>query len=160
MLSALTTSDKINAVLLFVTALGVTAAFWQLRAAARAQRAIFLKDLYLQLRTDPDVAHAYYLIEYDNFVYDEGFHGSELEPKLDRLLTVIDLVCEMHLQNVISKREMQFFHYQFRRVAQNAGVRSYLRFLNGIYAQSKLDHKPFCSFQAHSREDLAREYAA
>lgn len=148
-------NDKINAVLLVVTALGVVAAFWQLRASARAQRAMFLKDLYLQLRTDPDVAKAYYLIEYDQFHYDGAFHGSDLEPKIDRLLTVIDLVCELHAQGTITKREMQFFCYQFRRVAQNEGIRGYLRFLNDIYAKSNLDHKPFCGFQAYAEKDLA-----
>lgn len=112
----LSAADKINTALLLVTALGVLAAFWQIRAGARASRATFLKDLYLQLRTDADVARAFYLIEYDEFIYDHNFHGSELEPKIDRLFTLIDLVCEMRSQGVISKREMNFFDYQFGRV--------------------------------------------
>lgn len=39
--------------LLLVTALGVVAAFWQIRAGARAQRTTFVKDLYMQQRTTP-----------------------------------------------------------------------------------------------------------
>lgn len=150
MIEILSPADKINAVLLLVTALGVLAAFWQIRAGARAQRAIFLKDLYLQLRTDVDVARAFYLIEYDKFVYDCSFHGSEVEPKIDRLLTLIDLVCEMRAQAVISKREMSFFDYQFGRVARNVEIQSYLSFLNDFYGMNGMKQKPFSAFQTYS----------
>lgn len=117
MLDSLTAADKINAALLLVTALGVLAAFWQIRGGARAQRATFLKDLYMQLRTDADVRDAFYAIEYGRFEYDSQFHDSPLEPKVDRLLTLIDLVCEMRGQGIMSRREMTFFEYQFGRVA-------------------------------------------
>ena len=150
MIELLSAADKINTALLLVTALGVLAAFWQIRAGARAQRATFLKDLYLQLRTDADVARAFYLIEYDEFIYDHNFHGSELEPKIDRLLTLIDLVCEMRSQGVISKREMNFFDYQFGRVDRNEGIRSYLAFLNGFYERQGMARKPFSAFQTYS----------
>lgn len=104
----LSISDKINTALLFVTAIGFVAALWQVRASARTQRATFLKDLYMQLRTDTDVAYAFYLIEYGKFSYDRNFHDSELEKKIDRLLTFIDLVCEMRAQKIITEREMNF----------------------------------------------------
>jgi hypothetical protein len=151
MADVLSVSDKINTALLFVTALGVIAAFWQIRAGARAQRATFLKDLYMQLRTDSEVARAFYLIEYGEFTYDSQFHGSELEPKIDRLLTLIDLVCEMRAQKVITKREMNFFAYQFSRVAQDENIQHYLKFLNGFYAQNGLNRKPFSAFQAYAK---------
>lgn len=150
-MTAITLADKINSALLLVTAFGVLAAFWQIRSAARAQRANFLKDLYLQLRTDTDVARAFYLIEYDEFIYDESFHGSEIEPKVDRLLTLIDLVCEMRAQHIISKREMGFFEYQFRRVASNYSIQEYLNFLNNFYARNGLRQKPFLAFQNYAK---------
>lgn len=151
MLDDLSVSDKINAALLLVTALGVIAAFWQVRAGARAQRATFLKDLYMQLRTDTEVAKAFYLIEYGEFIYDQDFHGSELEPKIDRLLTLIDLVCEMRNQKVITKREMLFFAYQFSRVARDESIQRYLSFLNHFYARNGLNRKPFSAFQEYAR---------
>lgn len=154
MLEALTIADRINAALLLFTALGVVAAFWQIRAGARAQRATFLKDLYMQLRTDSEVARAFYLIEYCEFTYNAEFHGSELEPKIDRLLTLIDLVCEMRAQRVITKREMSFFDYQFNRVARNQEILKYLHFLNGFYKRNGLDRKPFSAFQAYAKLEL------
>jgi hypothetical protein len=152
---ALTIADKINAALLLVTALGVLAAFWQIRAGARAQRATFLKDLYMQLRTDSEVAYAFYLIEYSEFKYDANFHGSDVEPKIDRLLTLIDLVCEMRAQRVITKREMSFFDYQFNRVAQDQNIQHYLRFLNGFYSQNGINRKPFSAFQGYAKLKLS-----
>lgn len=151
MLDSLTAADKINSALLLVTALGVLAAFWQIRAGARAQRATFLKDLYMQLRTDEDVREAFYAIEYGRFEYSVDFHDSALEAKIDRLLTLIDLVCEMREQSILSRREMGFFEYQFGRVARDPGIRAYLRFLSGVYSQNGVKHEPFAAFQSWSR---------
>lgn len=151
MFSEMSLADKINSALLLVTALGVLAAFWQIRVGARAQRATFLKDLYMQLRTDPAVAEAFYKIEYGEFNYAPDFHGSDLEPMIDRLLTLIDLVCEMRAQRIMTKREMSFFEYQFGRVAQDTNVQAYLSFLNTFYAQNGLTKKPFAAFQAYVR---------
>lgn len=144
-------NDKINSALLLVTALGVISALWQIRLGAKAQRATFLKDLYLQLRTDAGVAQAFYLIEYGNFEYDQNFHGAAVESQIDRLLTLIDLVCEMHAQKIISKREMSFFEYQFHRVASDRGIQQYLDFLNGFYKNNGLDRKPFSAFQNYAK---------
>ncbi len=147
-------ADKINTALLLVTALSVVAAFWQIRTAAKAQRATFLKDLYMQLRTDEAVAEAFYLIEYSEFTYGPTFHGSPLEKKVDRLLTLIDLVCEMRSQSVISEREMEFFRYQFIRVATDPAIREYLSFLDSFYKRVGMDRRAFPAFQAFSKEQL------
>jgi membrane-associated PAP2 superfamily phosphatase len=147
-------ADKINTALLLVTALSVAAAFWQIRTAAVAQRATFLKDLYMQLKSDEAVAEAFYLIEYAKFTYDSTFHGSPLEKKVDRLLTLIDLVCEMRGLGVISKREMEFFRYQFLRVATDPAIRQYLSFLDSFYRSVGVDRRAFPAFQAFSQEQL------
>lgn len=151
MFDVFSVADLINMVLLCVTTGGVFAAFRQLKASAKAQRATFLKDLYMQLRTDDAVAEAFYLIEYSEFEYDRNFHGSSLERKVDRLLTLIDLVCEMHDQKIISKREMEFFEYQFSRVASDSAVREYLEFLDGFYQRVGIERSAFPAFQRFSR---------
>jgi hypothetical protein len=147
-------ADKINTALLLVTALSVVAAFWQIRTAAKAQRATFLKDLCMQLRTDEAVAEAFYLIEYSLFTYGPTFHGSPLERKIDRLLTLIDLVCEMRCQRVISAREMEFFRYQFLRVASDPAIRQYLIFLDSFYERVGMDRRAFPAFQKYSAQQL------
>lgn len=52
----------------------------------------------------------------------------------------------MREQEVITKREMGFFDYQFGRVACDQGVMKYLQFLDGVYEQNGLKRKPFSAF--------------
>lgn len=143
-------ADTINTALLLVTAFGVLAALWQIHVNTRYQRANFLRDLYMQLRSDPAIVEAFYEIEYSKFVYGMDFHGSDLEPKMDRLLTLVDLVCEMRAQRIITKREMGFFVYSFDRVAQNKSVQAYLAYLNN-FAKNNHQKKPFAAFQVYAR---------
>lgn len=147
---ALTVSEWINALLLLVTALGVFAATGQLRVTAKTQRAVFLKDLYWRMRSDPDVQAAYYMIEYDQFRYDDKFHGSEDEPKVDRLLTLFDLVCELYWQGALTRRDMMFFTYQLRRVYNNSGVQNYLSFLERFYQANGVGKLPFDAYQRYA----------
>lgn len=105
----------------------------------------------MQLRSDPSVVEAFYKIEYQEFEYTEDFHGSELEPKMDRLLTLIDLVCEMRAQRIMTKREMSFFEYSFDRVAQDRSVREYLDYLNDFCKKAQIKKKPFAAFQAYAQ---------
>jgi hypothetical protein len=146
----LTTGDYINAALLVVTAIGVFAVFWQIRSAARSQRASFLKELYGDLRTEPAASEAFYQIEYGKFRYSGDFHGSDLEPKIDSLLTQLDLICELHLRGVLSRNEMGFFDYEIARVARDNEIKKYLEFLRHFYAEHDLERKPFASLQKYA----------
>ena len=74
--------DRIQLGLLLAGVIGIGLTYWQVRSNARTQRATFLKDLYSTLVSDALICEAYYLIEYDKFRYDAGFHDSELEPKI------------------------------------------------------------------------------
>ena len=143
--------------MLFVTTAGVLAAFWQIRIGARSQRATFLKDLYIQLRSDPAIVEAFYKVEYDKFEYGSDFHHSELEAKVDRLLTLIDLVCEMRAQRILTTREMSFFEYPLGRVAQNQSIQAYLRFLNDFYDHNEVSKKPFAAFQEYANRQKLKK---
>src|SRR5690349_8360586 len=95
-------ADIINAFLLGVTSIGIIFTFLQIRAARKTQKATFFKELYSTMFSDNDIRQVYYQIEYDEFVYDKNFHGSENEKLLDRLLSFADLVCDLYAQKVIS----------------------------------------------------------
>lgn len=154
MMVALSASEWINALLLLATVLGVLAATRQLRMTAKTQRAVFLKDLYWRMRSDPDVQAAYYMIEYDQFSYDDTFHGSEYEPKVDRLLTLFDLVCELYWQSALTKKDMMFFAYQMQRVYCNQDIQNYLSFLGKFYQANEVVKIPFAAYQKYAREVL------
>ncbi|MEQ1574398.1 MAG: hypothetical protein ABL993_09155 [Vicinamibacterales bacterium] len=153
----MSTADKINTGLLIAAVVGIAMTFWQVRVGVRTQRAQFLKDLYSTLVSDADIGKAYYLIEYGGFKYRPDFHGSEIEPKVDRLLGFADLVAELHLQGVISTREMTFFHYRFRRLLGDSGVRAYLEFLTSFYDSVGVAKEPYHSFQKVARKLVAQD---
>src|SRR5262245_1523345 len=128
-MDSMTTGDWINAALLLAALIAIGVTYWQVRAGAATQRAAFLKDLYSTFASDADMCDAYYQIEYGQFSYGPDFHRSPLERKVDRLLAFADLVCELHAQNVISEREMEFFRYRFLRLVRDSGIQQYLEFL-------------------------------
>jgi hypothetical protein len=150
-------ADALNIGLLAAAVAGIALTLWQVRIGVRTHRAQFLNDLYSKLVSDGDIGEAYYLIEYGKFEYGPDFHGSELEPKVDRLLGFVDLVAELHLQGVISRREMAFFDYRFRRLFSDAGVRAYLTFLAAFYERTGTHRDPFSSFQTVAHKLLATE---
>ena len=150
-LSMWSTADRINAALLVVAIVAILLTWWQARAGAKTQRASFLRDLYGTINSDEGIREAFYSIEYGNFIYDADFHGSEQERNVDRLLSFVDLICELHRRGVLTRREMQFFEYRFRRVAADQHVQAYLAFLKTFYAVNDTHTEPFPSFMIYSR---------
>jgi hypothetical protein len=134
---------------LLAASLAAWAAYRQFKASVQASRATLLKDLYLQFRTDQAAADAFYLIEYGQFRYSEEFHRSSDEPKIDRLLTLCDLVCAMHADGTLTEREMQYFKYQFKRIFGDASIQAYLTFLDDFYARNNMHKKSFEQFQIY-----------
>lgn len=99
--------------------------------------------------SDPDIRDAYYLVEYGEFVYDHSFHGSSNEKQIDRLLSFVDLVCDLFAQGIITEHEMSFFKYEFTRIHQNANVQGYLKFLKSFYDEVRTGTTPFPSFVSY-----------
>lgn len=147
-------TDRIQLGLLLAAVVGIALTFWQVRANARTQRASFLKDLYSTLITDPVISEAYYLIEYGNFAYGPDFHGSDIEPKIDRLLSFADLVCELSSLKIIKTKEMEFFRYRFVRIGADPGIEDYLKFLTGFYQRVGMTRRPFDNFVAYCKTTL------
>jgi hypothetical protein len=77
----------ISALAFLATTIAALAAYKQFKNSVQANRANLLRDLYMEFRTNKDIAQAFYLLEYDNFDY-AAFHGTEIEPKMDQLLTI------------------------------------------------------------------------
>jgi hypothetical protein len=92
--------------------------------------------LYSTIFTDPDIKKAFYLIEYEKFIYDESFHCSPDEQAFDRMFGFNDLVCDLYFQGVLTKREMAYFRYGFTRIYQNKEVVKYLDFLKSFFSDS------------------------
>ena len=153
-------ADITNIVLLLVAIIGIFFTYYQIKQGFKTQRAVFFKELYLTLFSDEVIRKAFYQIEYDRFVYDASFHGSSSEKTIDRLLSFIDLVCEIYEQKVITKREMSFFKYEIIRVYMNDNIQNYLKFLKDFYDLVEIGTIPFSSFISYCEKEAKKSIAS
>lgn len=142
-------ADVINFALLIMATTGVWLTFRQLKLNYRTQKATFFKDLYSIMYGDSDIREGLYLVNYDKFAYNKSFHGSQNEKFIDRMLSFLDLICDLYYQDVITDYEMKFFKYELSVVYKNEQIRQYLNFLRQHSKSKGLDTEPFPSFTAY-----------
>ena len=95
---------------------------------------------------DPAIKEGFYLIEYNKFIYDDGFHESKDEQCIDRLLTFLDLICDLYFQGVISKHEISFFEYELTKIYRNPYILKYLKEVAEGRLELGFQNKPAFSF--------------
>ena len=81
-----------------------------------------------KMHGDEVIQEAFLHIEYDRFEYNLQFHGSEWEPKIDRLLYFLDLVGSLAVAEDISLDDVVPVTYEIRRVFSDRGVNEYIGF--------------------------------
>jgi hypothetical protein len=135
--------DLINLLILVTAVVGAILVIMQIRSSNKTQRTVFLKDLYSTLYSDPEMRQAFYEIEYERFKYDDAFHDSPAEGRIDRFLGFLDMVCYLHSQGFLSLAEMEFFRYEMLRTYQNPEVRRYMAFLQQWFDQTAILDKPY-----------------
>ncbi len=62
------------------------ATFYQIRKSNIQNRIEYIVKLYNEFVNDENMIKMYYKLEYSEFIYNDNFHGSEEEKKLDKLL--------------------------------------------------------------------------
>lgn len=100
----------------------------------KIHQATLLKEFYTTMFSDEEIRKVWYMLEYNQFVYDENFHDSELEKPTDRLLTFIDLLCSLHARGVITAREILYFKYEIHQMYTNEALARYLTHVKNSYA--------------------------
>jgi hypothetical protein len=96
---------------------------------------------------DSDVLEIYYKIEYGEFRYDNEFHRSEEEIKLDKLIDMYDNIAKLYQLGNFTLQDLSYVAYRYLRVYQDEDVRRYLSFLDGWYIQRGMKVKPFFAFR-------------
>ncbi len=120
-------SDIISIASLFFAVVGGIFAYIQWKESVRNKRADYINDLTEKIRTDEDIREIIYMLEYDEFVYDETFHGSgETERKIDKTLSHFSYICYLQKTNQITKVEFGFFKYEIERIITNPQIEEYL----------------------------------
>lgn len=146
--------DIANVLLLIVAIFGIYYTYLQIESNYKTQKASFFKELYSTMYSDPEIIDIYYKIEYDTFNYGPKFHRSPEEKQLDRLLSFLDLICNLYEQKIITDYEMESFRYRIRRVYINHNILSYLKFLEKFYPTTGAETRPFQSFVSYCERTI------
>jgi hypothetical protein len=158
LVNQITIGDIIQVGALFIASVGLFLNLIQLRAANRQKRAEYIINMYNQSALDKDVLDIYYKIEYGNFTYDQEFHGSEEEIKLDKLIDMYDNIAKLYLLGNFTLRDLNYVAYRYLVVYQDESIGNYLSFLDTWYVQRGMKVKPFDAFRAVG-QILEKEYS-
>ena len=124
----------------------------QLRNATRERRVSKISDALLKLFDDKELSDIYYQIEYDKFIYDEEFHCSPDEKKLDRLLALFDTLAKLRSARLFKKKDLDLIAYEYLVVYQNESVRKYLAFLDEWFKKRGVKTQPFIHYRRVGKE--------
>lgn len=81
------------------------------------------------MRDDADIRDFIQQVEYNSFVFDSGFQGSQLEHKADKTLEYLSYICYLKEEHLIGEKEFAFVKYEIVHLLSNRDVVRYLRFL-------------------------------
>lgn len=85
-----------------------------------------IKDYLRVSREDKDVARFFYKVEYDERWYGTDFHGSELEPVVDKALTRYSYLIELFNDKVVDEKGFESAKYEITRILGNFDAQAYL----------------------------------
>jgi hypothetical protein len=158
-LDLMTTSDKINILLLFATAIGVFAAFRQLYISNKQKRADLILQLYNQFTSDLDMQDIYYRIEYGQFEYDKNtFHMSPDEKKLDKLIGLFSNIGQLYQMGIIKDADLNFIKYEYQVIYETEGVQEYFMTLDEWFQRRQISHLKFKPFREIGHKIIKANY--
>jgi len=150
----MTNVELIQTIANIATALTFALAAWQLEEANRQnrknavqKRSEYVIDLYNTFVNDKDMFDVYYKIEYSDFVYDNLFHGSDLEKKLDKLLGHFSNIGRLFHLGILTRNDLRFLEYEFLIIYQNKNIQAYLNFLDNWFHLRNINDKKFEYFR-------------
>jgi hypothetical protein len=142
----------IASIVLFLTWLSM-------RRHNRQKRAEFLIDLYNQYMADSDIMSIYYEIEYGQFEYNESFHQSESEKKLDKLLGIFENIAKLWEMDNITLEDVRIIAYEYIVVYQDHAVQEYLGFLDNWFRDRSIKVTPYAAFRRLGAKLLQQFYS-
>ncbi|MCX6601047.1 MAG: hypothetical protein NT025_05730 [bacterium] len=129
----------ITAVGAAATAVGVVAAFYQLRRQTKLQRSAFMKDVVWDM-LEPEAVEAFYRIGLakDGFVWREGFADSEEAQSLDTLIAYCDCLCYLKKNCVVDKSDWQLVQNMVDTVVRDECSAKYWQYWNEQARKEKI----------------------
>jgi hypothetical protein len=126
-----------------LAAIGLMLSFQQSRRSNAQTRSALVAECLKRFAEDEDIQRAFYAIEYSTFEYDGGFHGSEREREIDKLLRHFSNIALAWQGGLLSIRDVRPIQYYVLRVVRDAEVQAYLKFIASWSKQQKLGEHPY-----------------
>lgn len=121
-----TVGDIISFISMVLVVIGGCFGYHQWRKSVKIKRAEYLNELTEKIRTDNDNSKMIYILDYDLMWYDDTFHNSgEFERQMDKTLSFFTYICYLFENNLIEKREFNFFKYEINRILVNPSTIKY-----------------------------------
>jgi len=115
----------------------------QWNSAKRLKRAEFIDKIINITRFDKEIPHTMHTIEFAEKWYNKDFSHSDLQPKIDKLLSYIDYICYLYSSRNISRAEFKILKYKIAEICHSTSCRAYLW---NLYHYSKKKLGTDCSF--------------
>ena len=122
----ITITDYITMLGVIVAAIGVSITAWQLCRGNGLTSANSVAQCLKEFAADKDMQEIFYAIEYGDFKYGPGFHGSPEERLLDKLLQHFSVVALLWKNGFIKPTDLVTIKYYVVRIMGNEEVKKYV----------------------------------
>jgi hypothetical protein len=144
-------TDFLKIIAILFAAVGLYLNYWQLRKANNQRRTEIVSNVLWKIYNDKELSEIYYQIEYAEFIYDDDFHGSDNERKLDKLITIFDILAKQYYLGLVTIKDVDLASYECLVLYQNEEVNKYFIFLEGWFKRRGIKSPPFVKFREFGR---------
>ena len=145
---AVTLTDWLKITAIFFAAVGLFLNAWQHRRANNQNRIEHVANVLWKIYDDKELSTIYYKIEYHEFEYDDDFHESEDERKLDKLISIFDILAKQYYLGLITSKDIDLVSYEYLVIYQNDEVNKYFLFLDDWFKRRGIKNPPFGKFRS------------
>jgi hypothetical protein len=106
-----------------------------------------ISDALWKLNDDEDLSQIYYQLEYHEFKYGSNFHGSDQEKKVDKLLSLFDILAKQYFSGHLDKKDIALISYEYLIIYQNSDIQNYFIFLEEWFKNKGIKNPPYQGFK-------------
>ena len=159
-LADVSTADWLKVIAVLVAAVGLFLNARQHRKANDQRRVDNVSDVFKDIYNDSELADIYYKIEYREFEYNNEFHRSDEEKKLDKLISSFDILAKKYYLGLVRLKDIELVSYEYLVIYQNPEVQEYFQFLDDWFDRRGIKNPPFDKFRSLGKVLEGRDYRA
>jgi hypothetical protein len=132
--------------------------FIQSRRTNAQGRAALVAGSLKDFANDEEIQRAFYALEYNKFKYDDGFHNSDSEREIDKLLRHFSNLALSWKCGLLTIEDVRPVQYYVLRVMKNEEIEKYMDFMKTWIVRSKSGSHPYLVLDELSQELDRIEY--